>query len=418
MPDRPFWRQQGFSYEPFASALLKGHEIFSGNPVEFYRETDSSLLFWDHATASASLMTDTVTSQDANGDYTDTGMVDHIKVISSSIAGRIIEHPWDRFPWTGNSIIRINGAAPIWAGPGVIPSRHDRYCPLPPSSVTTPFAFKAVKEMASQFPPEVDILTYLAELKSLPSAITELSQIYDLLKSLGNGRFSGTLKQAAKAHASYNFGWSPLYGDSLKIYNVLKSVRARLEWLRKNKNKWVRVGSQTRYSDASEEGKYVSAFGYYGVGPFVAQYRKSVKGKMTCTARVRQNLPWVETWEGWVRGVISAGGMNRPFKVIWENLPFSWMVDYFIPIGDYLESVVFEDQTDWDIRDVCWSIRADYGYQLKHFDHEQNFLGDEGSYSFRRYRRVEGFPPRQFYLRELSFKQLSLLAAVGVIITE
>jgi hypothetical protein len=89
------------------------------------------------------------------------------------------------------------------------------------------------------------------------------------------------------------------------------------------------------------------------------------------------------------------------------------MVDYFAPIGDYLESIVFEDTTDWLIRDVCWSYKTKYHNQLRLYDAYGTELKSLGGYGLQRFRRLPGFPPRVFFWRTLTPKQLSLLLAVG-----
>jgi hypothetical protein len=356
-------------------------------------------------------MSDGLSSYDSQGNYTTPLGTDHLELIGSSVGGSF-ESEWDFFPFKGRAYTRINGAAPFRRGPGYIPTRHNGLCPEPPPSVVTPFALKAIKEMLSQFPPEVSIINYLYELKDLVGTIRNIAGFFTKFCGVLKGRFHGSIQEASDMWLEWNFGIGPLLGDTAKLANTFKRVKKRLEWLKRNRNKRVRVGSRSSYTQPDDEHVYLAGLGA-STGPYIAQYRGSIKGKLTASAWVKQNLPWLDSWLGFVRGVVSDGGFNRPLSVIWEALPFSWVVDYFSPIGDFLESVVFEDLKNWEVTCFTWSFKATYSFELRRFSAQHERLANAGTYVWKRYSRRVGFPPRTWFLRFPSPKQWSLLAAVG-----
>lgn len=406
MPSRSNYRSRGISPTGWGHALLTGENTSVGGAV---RDEKYSLGYYDQnfyqLGSNASTMYDEYGPKILEGDYSIARHTDHIKLISSSVPASV-DQEWHFGPYEGQIRFNLDGVP----GPGDDLRHYDAHCPHPPPSVTTPFAHRALIEMTSQFPPEVDIVNFLHELKDIISPIQNLQDIRDLVYGMGIRNAGASLKEVSDIWASYNFGTSPIPGDFSAIYNTLHNVKNRLEWLRKTRNKWVRVGSRQTYSNSDKQG--IGNFGFPWA-PTIGVTRISTSGKLTCTARVKQNLPWVDTWEGWVRGVIGLGTINRPFAVCWEAIPFSWAVDYFFPVGEYLKSVVFEDITDWITRDVCWSFKSTYAHRLDLFDEYGQVIRKVGSFALQRYWRGIGFPPVIWYLKTPSIKQISLLAAAG-----
>jgi hypothetical protein len=357
------------------------------------------------------MMTDGLSYRDSQGNYTTVLSMDQVKLVSSSMASSF-ESEWDYFPFHGTAYTRLNGACPFRRGPGFIPGFHEGLCPQPPASVVTPFAQKAIKEMLSQFPPEVSILNYLYELKDLVGTIKNIASFFSNFCDVIKGNFGGSIRGAHNYWLEWNFGVSPLLSDTAKLVNTFSRVRKRLEWLKRNKNKRVRVGSRASYTQPDDEHVYLAGIGA-STGPYIAQWRGSINGKLTASAWVKQNLPWLDSWLAFVRGVVSDGGFNRPLSVIWEAIPFSWLVDYFVPIGDFLESVVFEDVKNWEVSGFSWSFKAYYTFELRRFSAHHERLANAGKYVWKRYSRRSGFPPRTWYIKWPSAKQWSLLAAVG-----
>lgn len=369
---------------------------------------------WSMARSNYSLITDIVDldSKGPGGEFTRQKFCSQISLLGGSCQGG--SQPYKLHDFEGHFVYLFEGACPIINT--VEQSQLADHCPPPPTSAITPFGHRALLEMTSQFPPEVDIVNFLIDLKEIPGLVKSLVNSHKLLADAVAGKkgpgLAGGIQDVSGAYLAHNFGAAPLVGDLKKIIGILKSVRSRLEWLRKNRNKWVRVGSRGTYSN-SDNKEVGLGKGINSLTPSLHPVRVAMKTVFNCTAMVKQNLPWLDEWEAWVRGVLGAGGLSRPFSVIWERVPFSWVVDYFIPVGEYLEAIVFEHLEDWSVKDVSWSMRSDYLFRMILNDEHDDYVKDVGRYVLRSYVRGPGFPPRKFYFGAPSLKQLSLLAAAG-----
>lgn len=106
----------------------------------------------------------------------------------------------------------------------------------------------------------------------------------------------------------YSYGWAPLYGDCYIIANDMLTVPA-----------------SPLYGKA--RGAWHDVIRYDG-GMISSVVDRYVKGLGTATAFVTIDEP--------VMASLSQYGVLNPFAVMWESVPFSFVVDWFIPIGDYI----------------------------------------------------------------------------------
>lgn len=401
---RPTGRSLGFNPErPLVSAYTTAVDVLTGTPYEDVREG------LGHANrVGASVMSDGVNPlvMTDSGPKRPIGSCDHVRVAGSSL--KDYSTPLDYFPFRGDVFFRFNGGAPLINLPGVT-ALHDRDCPHPDVGLITDFAVKAINEMNSQWPVETSLLNYLLELREVPQLVNSLKSMRDALDNHG-GNPDDPLKDIANAHLAYNFGFAPMLSDTTKLIKLWGVVEKRLEWLRRHYGRWTRVGSRSSFTMPERPNH-----GYWGpiIGPYLRIHGKEITGRFACTGYVRQTLPDLDSWLGFVRGVIGAGGLNRPLSVIWEAVPFSWLVDYFVPIGDYLSTIVWQDVVNWEISRVSWSWKATYRFLVQRIDTHGAGDGIAGYYALERYVRAQKFPPFQWYLRTPSAKQLLLSAALG-----
>lgn len=110
----------------------------------------------------------------------------------------------------------------------------------------------------------------------------------------------------------YSYGWSPLLSD---VYNILDRGFGDINFIVTGRAKGVRTNSLS--------------YSWTGTGP---QHRGSgdtlTLDRASCTAKI--SIP------NTAFGAISSWGLDNPAALAWEALPYSFVVDWFIPIGDYL----------------------------------------------------------------------------------
>lgn len=133
-----------------------------------------------------------------------------------------------------------------------------------------------------------------------------------LAKALGAERFSDLGKTAGDWYLNFDYGWKPLIEDAFKLYTKLNDGLKRPQILsaRAVKKTLLTAGEVPR--------------GYY-------QGKVSGSGEHLQFAKVfaSPKREWLDNF-----GQL---GLTNPAGVMWELLPFSFVVDWFIPIGQTLE---------------------------------------------------------------------------------
>lgn len=138
-----------------------------------------------------------------------------------------------------------------------------------------------------------------------------------------NKRF-GTDPRGAAANAwlEYTYGWTPFMNDVRSAVNTLMDVVDRPD------NRIGRVFSQKKSHNESYTPELIG----YAWEPFL---RGWIQGK------VLTDLSYRLTWYFKPSSADLPGrfGLTNPAEVIWELVPFSFVADWFLPIGDYLKSL-------------------------------------------------------------------------------
>lgn len=121
------------------------------------------------------------------------------------------------------------------------------------------------------------------------------------------------LKRLSNWWLEFHFGWEPLYKDIFDSINVLQSAYP--------KGKRVYGGGQ--------------ALGYYKANFPPVQYATSFNTyRVIYSAKVNHTNPMLFR--------ASQLGLLNPAALAWELLPFSFLVDWFYPVGNFLN-----EATDW-----------------------------------------------------------------------
>lgn len=109
----------------------------------------------------------------------------------------------------------------------------------------------------------------------------------------------------------YSFGWVPLVSDVYTILNnTFEPPRNKVEAVHK-------VNLQKPFDRSS------NAYEQHG--------DLSVFHRCTATVEVSVDVPAL--------AAISQYGVNNPLAMAWELVPYSFVVDWFLPVGDYIEQL-------------------------------------------------------------------------------
>lgn len=121
-------------------------------------------------------------------------------------------------------------------------------------------------------------------------------------------------KNVANDYLAFQFGVKPLISD------VQGSAEAVAHFVVDNIAPFVRIATQAEKSEEKTE------IVYYNGKPYVFTTRVTVKVRYVCEYEL-ENL---------VTREMSKLGVFNPAEIIWELIPWSFVVDWVYPIGDYL----------------------------------------------------------------------------------
>lgn len=234
---------------------------------------------------------------------------------------------------------------------------------------------KALSKQLTQVPAKISLINFVVELKDFKDIIHAFSKIPKKLQAAQLAKSRALLglkfsvnkklpKKIAKAgidsFLSWNFQWAPFIGDLQTLTTVGDSAYKRLDYLIKTNNKVVPVRfiAEDCYTHPSL-GQTVHS------KTFGSSAHRYVLRAYTCdfhsTWQLFHNLKELQDSLSGLRAVFATLGLNNPIKAAWNAIPFSFLVDWVGPIGDWLERAAVQPYTgDWVISDCSSSIRETY----------------------------------------------------------
>lgn len=276
-------------------------------------------------------------------------------------------------------------------------SSHD-FCPLPPSSFRSVLADNAFEALSTQVPQEV----------SLPNFLWELREIAALLPSLSDG----ILKTVAGGYLNYQFGWKPFLGDINKLLGLCRTMESRLAYLRSTYRRETRI-AYSRSFTAEECGIDIPET------PVNGYSLRSYKGTFQCGGFLYHELEGLWSAEAMWRAAAAGLGFNNPLGVLWEAIPFSFVVDWFSRVGKALSRTSVQPFVGlWEVRRCThsWKLESSYerwvtsGPGIAYPSFPRRFA----SYHCQRYTRDIGVPVPATWLTSpgLTPQQQTLAAAL------
>jgi hypothetical protein len=196
--------------------------------------------------------------------------------------------------------------------PGVDPQR-EAWCN---SRAMLAFLLK-VKDQKSQ------IAVTLAEgrqtVNMIASAARDIAGLRKRWLSKQPRKTRGNERRLHSSWLEYRYGWMPLYFDAYGIAKHLSS-------LSDTKDTWP-VRASARWESDVTTAQVWNAFAWKGTVRIrtTHRYKSMVGGFITLDRRVDREL---------VRA-----GLTNPLELAWEVLPYSFVVDWFIKVGDYIEGM-------------------------------------------------------------------------------
>lgn len=203
-----------------------------------------------------------------------------------------------------------------------------------------------------------------------------IQKSFKTLKEIVNSRpKAGWARRAGEDYLNTVFGWKPLVKDLQDIYKTWKHLNDQLAQIIRDNGKPVRREGTLYYNkDVDGGGGFhsypsLSEIGFIGNQSSVhaSEYLSQAPGyyKTTTTseriwfsARFRYYIPDV-TDDRWTRNAkLALFGLNPSPSLVYEVLPWSWLVDWFTNFGDVINNISKNGIAD---------LYADYAYTMRHY---------------------------------------------------
>jgi hypothetical protein len=205
------------------------------------------------------------------------------------------------------------------------------YCP---AITAINWAYWQTKALANLNPSRssVDILNFLFEFKDLPGMWRNLGEVLSKHRSA---------KDFSNGYLAYSFGWAPLVSDLKKLWALTQDIEKRCAYLRRLENgTYIRrtIGDREVQHTLTVDGHSVTdAGGTYLVQSDV-RVREFQKVWFTCNAKLLNPLPDASNMRAEVTRILLGLTPGSSYSIAWNALPWSWLLDYFANIGDFLEA--------------------------------------------------------------------------------
>lgn len=184
--------------------------------------------------------------------------------------------------------------------------------------------------------------------------IREAKRLLELWK-----RRKSPLYNVAGGHLNLNFGWKPFLSDVMEMLKILSNLKDRLAQLKRQAGKLQRRHYETSLtSRISLPAEYASGIDGWG-GQIAAQYEWVEEPVYHATLVYTFRLPPdIDTILGQCKQWLDAFGVSLDPSILWNALPFSFIVDWFFGVGSFLHSLR-RDNIDLQVTvlDFCHSAK-------------------------------------------------------------
>lgn len=202
--------------------------------------------------------------------------------------------------------------------------------------------------------PTADLGQFLVELRQLPTfpklLVSSFKSPKKALSIQGLRENLFSYKQLGSEYLNYEFGWKLFVRDLIKLFNFQQDLDKQLRQLRRDNGKVVRrrgtitrTESSTVSEDTGISGLYPSlTTGFYD-GTATNVHKRAlyttVRSRYWFSGAFRYWIPDIESAEWPARAKRALLGINPTPHLLWEVLPWSWLVDWFSSIGDILNNM-------------------------------------------------------------------------------
>jgi len=209
------------------------------------------------------------------------------------------------------------------------------YCPGLPTFDSAYWQTKALANL-NPYSPKVNLPLFIYELKDIPGMLKGagdwLKRIYKDPNIRRNWRnYVGV--DATSLWLSLSLGWEPLVSDLRSMFGLAKSIENRKRYLASleagsHVHRKLHSGITSEYTDAA----------LYGGDGYSARVKHFITEDIWFSANAKLKDPILGNAELQELSEKTVTGLLSEPWVVWDYLPWSWLADYFLNVGDFIEA--------------------------------------------------------------------------------
>jgi hypothetical protein len=167
---------------------------------------------------------------------------------------------------------------------------------------------------------------------NIPGVISAFSQ-HGRRSGLINRSRPSAQKTLADNWLEFQYGWKPLLMDIDGILDALGTLAEKSPFVRRVTASAKQRGGYVDFTPSLYAGSVAPGL------QIKTKVKIETRCKICCTFRLNSAL----------RSFMAQTGFTNPINLVWEILPFSFVVDWFLPVGAYLQGITaFEG---WDFNE-------------------------------------------------------------------
>jgi hypothetical protein len=239
------------------------------------------------------------------------------------------------------------------------------------------FSLFGARKILPQFKKECSVFNFLFELKDLPHMIRQVKSVIDYLRRKHDKIDPRLVPNSVLAA---EFGWLPFVNDILSIARALGNYRKQIKQLIKDEHK-IRISSvhktvpsyflRTDFTDGGYP-IYIGPSLKDGLPPMKAYLNSGSESlairnrRLTFTIKYSYWIPDLTKSQVELRGLLQSLGVEWNPKIVWDALPYSFLVDWVTDIGAWLEQQFARPTFEVSLRvhEFCISEKCSFSYDL------------------------------------------------------
>lgn len=285
------------------------------------------------------------------------------------------------------------------------------WLPTVSAATLSDYSISAFNKFHDQVPAEVSVANFMYELKDMKGMIPKIEKSFS--------------KTVANNFLGFSFGTAPFVGDIQKMISMSDAVDKRLKHL-------ISVNGKTTDLTFERKTSYEEPFFFQrslsdglsqtvqtDIGGDRVEFKRQSAGvTVRIGARLTQDLRDLADANAKLKALIAGSGFNHPARVVWNAIPYSFVVDWLFSAGKLLDGIAVQPfGGKYDVTDIGYSIKREASYVATYKPTWPAVVDGNptlGGLRVKSYDRYEGFPATSLFLTDLSLtpKQQVLATAM------